>query len=448
MALSPEEAARTLLNTALREGVDEAEVYIIRARARAAAIEGGRLRPSSREVAEAVVRVSIGKRVGAARATSLSRDSLESVLRAAISIARSSEEDPHWSGFADPGRPVAGRGAYDEDVAALGVGDVARRCLAMVDAVKREHPDLNPFEAHLEASTWERYVCNTRGVEAEDRGTVEGAFLAIKGRDGAREISIYEHEESTKMLEDLEGMALDLADRVKRLYGARKLEKPIRCDVVFSPKTAAAILYFVFSRAISATNVQEGRSPLAGRLGERIGSGELTILDDGTMEWGLSTSRYDDEGVPRRVTRVVEGGVLKSFLYDTYSARREGRESTGNATRMGVTVLAHHSNLVVKGSERKLDDLLAAIDEGVYAVGHPLNVHSSNYITGEINAVLYEVYYVRKGSIEHPLMPLNLTGNIYEAFKGVKTAEKPRRTPVAIYAPYVLLPQVSLVHSG
>ena len=440
-----DEICRESLNYAIKQGADEAEIYVYRGNIKTIRIEGERVYPSIKDVFNVAVRVSIGKKVGSIFTSTVSSDILKVEIDKAISFAKGREEDPYWSGLPDPAKPIHKNRSFDDRFLSIELDDMAKENLDIINSVKNEHPDLNPFEVANEVVIWERWIFNSRGIEAYDRGTTEEFFLNIKGKDTHREISMYDYEMSTSYIDNKLDISLNLANRIKGLYNAEKLREPLRCSIVFHPKTIAEILYFVFTRAITASNVQEGRSPLAGKIDTKIGCSELTIIDNGMLPNGLMTTLYDAEGVPREKTLVVNKGTLCSFIYDTYTARRENRESTGNAVRAGGSVTIGHSNLIIAGSNISASKLISSVDKGIYVEGFSLNPHSSNFITGEINAVLYDVHLIRRGSIEKPLFPLNLSGNIYDAFKELQVAGKPVQTPYSIYSPYILLHNLTVV---
>lgn len=438
------EILNKILNYALKSGAHEAEVYLKRSKERVIKGEGEKLIPTSSNNTNIAIRVSVGKRVGSVFTTTLDLKKLYEEVDRAISIARVSDEDPYWVGLPDQTKPTANV-VYNEELAQYEISEMMKICKKIYEESKKYDVAIKIYELYNGVSIWERWVLNSRGVEAYDRGSNEHFVIMVKGKDVKREISIYDGWVDIKPIEDKIELMLQIVKRVKKLYNAAKLEKAMKTNVIFSPSALAKILLFVFSPAIRADNVQEGRSPLHDKLNKEIGSKNLNILDDGTLFNGLSTSKYDDEGVAKRKTIIVKDGVLKEFLYNHYYARKENRESTGNAIRSGSVVGINYTNLIFNGNNKSIDDLISSVDSGVYVEGLPLNPHSSNYITGEINAVLYEAYLIKSGSIEKPLLPLNISGNIYEAFTDMKVAGKPEKTMFSIYLPYVLLPNVTVL---
>ena len=111
-----------------------------------------------------------------------------------------------------------------------------------------------------------------------------------------------------------------------------------RVPVVFEPRTARSLLNHIFE-AVHGVSVYRHESFLAGKLGEKVASEKLTVIDDGTIPDLFGSSPFDDEGVPSRRTPVIERGILKSYLLNTYTARKLGLKTTGNASR-GLTARA------------------------------------------------------------------------------------------------------------
>ncbi len=121
------------------------------------------------------------------------------------------------------------------------------------------------------------------------------------------------------------------AQRTLRRLGARKV-KTAHVPVVLDPMVATSILEHIFE-GVNGDSVYRGASFLAGKLGEKIAGDNVTVIDDGTMVGGFGTSPFDGEGIPTRRTVVIENGVLKSYLLNTYTAKKLGLQTTANASR-------------------------------------------------------------------------------------------------------------------
>src|SRR5207247_1531347 len=128
---------------------------------------------------------------------------------------------------------------------------------------------------------------------------------------------------------DVEAAGREAAERGVRLLGARKPPTG-RMPVMLVPFAAASFLG-VLTSGLSAESVLKGRSLFAGRVGERVASEHVQLVDDGRELAGPGAEPFDGEGIPTRRTPLIEGGVLRGFLHNTYTATRMGASSTGNA---------------------------------------------------------------------------------------------------------------------
>ena len=162
---------------------------------------------------------------------------------------------------------------------------------------------------------------------------------------------------------------------------------------------------------------------ISGKLDKKVAWENLTIIDDSWMEDGLNTTRYDAEGIPTTVKPVIEKGVLKSYLYDSYTAHFEEKASTGNAARKGEAYLQTPTispvNYLVEPGSKPLEELVTEVDEGLLVRYSLLGVGHSNYISGDFSVVATNPFYIRDGAIAYPLDPVTIAGNAYDALMGI-----------------------------
>jgi PmbA protein len=189
-------------------------------------------------------------------------------------------------------------------------------------------------------------------------------------------------------------------------------------DVLLRPVAFADLLENTFLPAVYADNVQKGRSPLVGKLKESIASAGLSILDDGLLPGGMGSSAVDDEGVPSRRTAVVDGGMLRSFLYDGLSAGKDGLSSTGNAVRSGYADLPRVGarNILIESSAAQ--DPFEDVKEGV-VVGGVIGAHTANPISGDFSVEARNAFHVVDGELAGPIKSAMIAGNIYDLLSGL-----------------------------
>jgi PmbA protein len=217
---------------------------------------------------------------------------------------------------------------------------------------------------------------------------------------------------------DWEAAAAEAAERAARLLGARKPGSE-RLPVVLDPWAAASLLG-VLASGLSAEEVQKGRSLLAGLVGERVASEVLTVADDGRLPEGPASAPFDDEGVPTGRTALIERGVLRGYLHNTVTARRDGAASTGNASRpsyRGVPGVAPTNLLVEPGTDTD-EALLARAGRAVY-VQDVTGVHSgANPVTGELSLGATGLR-VEGGELGEPLREMTVAGRLPDVLRAV-----------------------------
>jgi PmbA protein len=194
------------------------------------------------------------------------------------------------------------------------------------------------------------------------------------------------------------------------------------CPVVLDPTVAASFAGLI-GGALGARAVQRGRSPFAGRLGEEVASTSFALHDDGRDPAGAASAPFDGEGVPRRRTALIEGGTLRTFLYDTYTANREGTSSTGSASRVGYRSLpsVSASNLVVAAGDLSTAELLAQAGEGVF-VTDVAGLHSGvNPVTG-VFSVGASGRIIRDGALAEPVREFTIAGELVAMLRAVVAA--------------------------
>jgi PmbA protein len=189
-------------------------------------------------------------------------------------------------------------------------------------------------------------------------------------------------------------------------------------DVLLKPLAVAELLEGTLLCALEADSVQKGRSSLKGRVGEQIASEVLMITDDGLLAGGIDSSAFDGEGVPSQRTVLIENGILKGFLYDSYTAGKDGARSTGNSVRSGYSDVPRVGprNLIVGSPLAR--DLLA--DTKGYLVHGLIGAHTANPISGDFSVEARNAFRVAPGEAAVPIRSLMLAGNIFEILKDIE----------------------------
>ncbi|MGB8952471.1 MAG: TldD/PmbA family protein [Candidatus Aminicenantales bacterium] len=212
-------------------------------------------------------------------------------------------------------------------------------------------------------------------------------------------------------LEPPEAIAKKAVERTVRQMNPRKIPTQ-KVPVIFEPMMTAWLLGFLFS-CVSGVAVYQKATFLAGRLGQRIGNETITIVDDGLMSGKLGSCPFDSEGVPTRKTVVVEKGILKNFLCNTYAARKLKLCATGNAEGNGVGP----NNFYLESGAHSPEEIIASCDHALLltrTLGHGLNP-----ITGDISRGAFGLW-IEKGEITFPVSDITISGNLGEILNNIE----------------------------
>ncbi len=232
---------------------------------------------------------------------------------------------------------------------------------------------------------------------------------------------------------DLEEVAEKAATRSVSILGAEKI-KSQRVDLLLDPVVSAQLLGII-AGSLTADSVQKRKSLFEGKIGQKIFSIDLNIFDDGTMPDGLSSRPFDGEGVIKGKTRVFEDGYLKTYLYNTYTARKDKTRSTGNAVRASYrsTPEVGVSNFYLEPSDIDFSKLLGDIDRGFYIIDI-IGLHSGvNPISGQMSVGAKGIW-IEKGDLKHPVKEVTIATDILSFCKSIKKVGNDLRfIPVAGY---------------
>jgi PmbA protein len=364
------------------------------------------------------VRVFNGQRAASTYSSDFSRDSLDRMVKSALELAKITSEDP-FGGIPEAsqlGTLPGNLDLYHEDVYSLPGPDridYARR--AEKAALDFDPRIKNSDGGSFDAATGHKVLANSHGFVGEYRRSYcsVAAVPIAQTETGAMQRDFwYSVARTMSKLDSPEQVGKIAAERTLRRLGARKV-KTAHVPVVFDPMVAASILEHIFE-GINGDSVYRGASFLAGKLGEKIAGQNVSVIDDGTIPGGFGTSPFDGEGVPTRRTLVIENGVLKSYLLNTYTAKKLGLQTTGNAARgLAGTPGIGPGNYFLQPGAKSPKELIAGIPEGLYVtefLGHGANLVTGDYSRGASGL------WISGGELTYPVEEITVAGNLKEMF--------------------------------
>ncbi|HEV2114082.1 MAG TPA: TldD/PmbA family protein, partial [Terriglobales bacterium] len=270
----------------------------------------------------------------------------------------------------------------------------------------------------FEAATGRKVLANSLGFIGEYQRSycsVSAVPIAVAPDVAMQRDYWYSVARTLQKLESPESVGKTAAQRALRRLGARKVPTA-KVPIVFDQLTAAALIGEIFS-AVNGDAVYRSASFLAGKLGERVLGSSVTIIDDGTMVGGFGTSPFDSEGVPTRRTVVVENGVLASYLLNTYTAKKLGLKTTGNAARgLAGNPGIGAGNFFLQPGTKPPHQIIADIKDGLYVtefLGHGVNMVTGDFSRGASGL------WIRNGELAFPVEEVTVAGNLREMFSNI-----------------------------
>ncbi len=359
------------------------------------------------------LRVLVGQRVGSSYTSDLSSEGIRQMVDSAIELAAISTEDPH-AGLPEPSELGAFPGdlqLYSADIGATATDYRIEQARQTEEAALSADPRITNSEgASFDAYSGQRIFANSRGFFGSYRVSSCSLSTTPVAREGEFMERDYWYSSARKYsrLESPAYIGRCAAERTVRRLGARKVPTQ-KVPVIFDPQTARSLLANIFD-AVEGDAIYRGASFLAGKLGDRVASENVTIVDDGTLPGLFGTSPFDDEGVPSRRTVVIDRGVLKSYLLNSYTARKLGLKTTGNAAR-GITgnTGVGHGNLFLEKGERSPDELVRGIPKGLYVtelIGSGVNAVTGDYSRGAAGQ------WIEHGEFAYPVSEITIASTL------------------------------------
>src|SRR5580693_1986028 len=364
------------------------------------------------------VRVFFGQRAASTYSSDFSPAGLDRMVRSALTLAKITSEDP-FGGIPEASQLGSIAGDLDlfhEDVYSLPGADridYARR--AEKAALDFDPRIKNSEGGSFDAATGHKVLANSHGFVGEYKRSYcsVSAVPIAQTPEGAMQRDFwYSVARTLSKLDSPEKVGRIAAERTLRRLGARKA-KTAQVPIVFDPMVSSSILDHIFE-GINGDSVYRGASFLAGKLGQKIAGDQVNVIDDGTIPGGFGTSPFDGEGIPTRRTVVIENGVLKSYLMNTYTAKKLGLQTTGNASRgLAGTPGIGPGNYFLEPGKKTPQELIAEIKDGLYVtefLGHGANLVTGDYSRGASGL------WISGGELAYPVEEITVAGNLKGMF--------------------------------
>lgn len=391
------------------------------------------------------IRVLLGHQVGSAYTSDLTRNGLESMVASAVELAKISTPDP-YAGLPAPeelGKLDSDLALYWPETAEL----ATEHKIAQAREAEAAAMSADPRITNSEGAAYATYLnhltfANSLGFAGEYRGSrcMLRAVPVAKQGDALERDSWFSLARRPAELEAPEVVGKQAAARVLRRLGARKLPTQ-SAPVVFEPRVARSLLDHLFD-AVSGSSVYRRESFLSDQLGQKVAAESVTVIDDGTLPGLFGSSPFDDEGVPSRRTVVIDRGILRSFLLNSYTGRKLRLATTGNAAR-GIAGNAGvgHGNFYLEPGQTSPEQIIASLPRGLYVtelLGFGVNVVTGDYSRGAAGI------WIENGEMAYPVSEVTIAGNLKQMLYDVEAIGSDLEFRGTTAAPTLLIRELTI----
>jgi PmbA protein len=431
------DVAQAACDAAVRAGADFADVSAYAGEHRSVDLELGLVKEISAQTYSGLsVRAYRRGACAWASASTLARDEAVSAGESAARLAAIGDPDPDFRELPEGGSDVTIAGLYDERVAGLTIEDLMAYLLPEVEGALAVAP-----EATIMGGTscgWGRNaLVSSRGFTVERIGSSVSCYVnaVIRHGDDVGSFGDYDFGRTLDAFVAA-GLGRKAAEGALQYLGARHIASG-EFPIVFGFRAAPGILTMLASHA-NAEDIQRKRSYLVGKRGEAVASPAVTLVDDPFIPGGGSSSPTDGEGVPHKKLALVEGGVLKTYLHNSYTAGKGGETNTAHSTRGGISP----TNCSPVPGTRPLAELIAEVKEGVFVdLGHL----SVNRTTGDFSQVLDFGMKIENGELAYPVKETMISGSYLDFLANVDAVSSDYREEPGSVMPGMRVQRVRVV---
>jgi PmbA protein len=420
------EQAEAIVRKALRAGATDAEVTVRQSDEFEAQVRLGELEMLQQSGARGVgLRVLLagpdGRRVGSTSSSDFTPSGIDHLVSGAIALARISSPDPlrNLPDASALGVLEGDLALYHADVYSLPETERIEYARRVEAAALAADPRIrNSDGGSFSASTGMRVFANSRGFTGSSRSSYCGIHAAPIATGASGEMQRDGWSSSARSfakLESPEAVGAEAARRTLRRLDGRKIPTQ-RVPIVFAPEVARSLLGHM-ADAAAGDAIYRGSSFFAGKLGQQVAAANISVIDDGTIPGLFGTSPFDGEGLPTRRTVLIENGVLRSYLLNTYTAAKLGLASTANASRglAGNPGIGTH-NLFLPAGERTPEQIIAEIPAGLYLtefLGRGVNLVTGDYSRGVAGL------WIENGELTYAVQEITIAGNLKEMLHNI-----------------------------
>jgi PmbA protein len=433
---------RYAIKEAEAQGADDAEAYAAVSAESEVFIENNDLKQAKSQAISSIgIRVLLNGSLGFYSVNRLSKDDVKRAVSMAIKVARVSPKD-RYNSLPRRSKLRLLRGIYDRKAESFEASDAAGLAAEMLQAAKSYDSRVSVDSGNLASAVATHALANSNGTELKERiSTFSWSIMGMAIEDS--NVSSFDFQSGGSHFVkniDARRTAVEFAETVVNSLGPQRITS-FRGEMLLTPSAVNELVEEVISYSINSDTVQKKSSQFAGKLGKKVSSELLAVEDDATNTEGLGAASFDREGVPHRRNVVIEKGMLKKFLYNTYTAHKDGVRSTGNAggsTSSPPSVSA--TNFIIQPGRSSLDALVSEMENGIIISRFSGNV---NPVNGDFSGVVKGGRLVKNGEIRHAVKEVMMAGNVFDALRHLTGVSREQKAIFDSILPHMRFDNVS-----
>ena len=374
-----------------------------------------------------LVKKADGASTGFSYLTDLSRDAVTEAAKKAITIAKVKKADKDLKSLQEKTRPGKSKDTFDKRIQKSDPSRLIEIGRSMLEEASTGSK-ISTISGNVYAGFGETAVANSLGISATYKSTSFGGHLYVVAEsNGSIGVGWDAHSSTNYDPAKLISVAKEAGDIAVKQLSPRSIE-PGTYDVVVDQHGLADLLMNTFVQQLRADLVQKNQSPLLGKVGSEVASSNVTFFDDPALPRAQGSKPFDTEGCPTKRRPIVENGILRSFLHNSYTSNKEGVENTGNALRYimfgtrseyALEPITGPHNLVLKPDKGEREDLIREVKSGIYVRGF-IGAHTSNVQSGDFSLALDCIFRIENGNLTNPVKQAMIGGNMPSILKKIR----------------------------
>jgi PmbA protein len=428
---------------AINKGAEDAEAFGVSSLETEASIERNDITLGKFHRESGIgIRILKNKCLGFSSINILGKEEISQAVESAVKIANLGSPDK-YNKLPSPSNIKKISDIFDSRANTFEPEDALKKSVELLQIARSYDKRVTVDSGAFNSAIADKVIANSNGIECEESASIFSWFIMGMAIDGA-DVSSFDFQfDGNHNIDQInvENTSVQFAENVVNSLGAKRCEA-FKGSLILNPQAVVELIIPSLVSSVNSNNVQKGRSQFIGKLGQEVTSKELSVTDDATWSEGLAASSFDREGVPHKPLKIIEDGILKSFLYNTYTGFKEGVDSTGHAT--GSEESSPHvgdTNVIFNEGDVSFENMLNEVRRGILVTRFSGNV---NPVSGDYSGVVKGGHLIVGGEKKHSLKETLIAGNIFDLLLNISGISRERDKVFNYLLPYLRVEDISI----